>query len=150
MAEQSSGSSRASLEQAFAMLAEEQSKLVEFQRRMNEATTTVESANKVMTATFDGRGELVRMVFNNTRYRTMAPAELASLLLETLQRGRGQAFAKISEMAGREALPGMSFGDLAAGKVDLSEMAGSMLSSVLDLPRMMQATEGKGGAPDAR
>ncbi|NLU81065.1 YbaB/EbfC family nucleoid-associated protein [Micromonospora sp. HNM0581] len=139
---------RYGLEEALSMLAEEQRKLEEFQRRMNEASTTVESANKMVAATFDGRGELVRLEFTNTRYRTMAPAELASLLLETLRRGREKSFAKVSELAGRDVLPGVSFGQLAAGKVDLHEMTESMMRSMLDLSGIVDTTGKKESQSD--
>ncbi|MFV2021192.1 YbaB/EbfC family nucleoid-associated protein [Micromonospora sp. LOL_023] len=140
------GPTRASgqLEAMFALLAEEQRKLEEFQRKMNEATTTVESANKMLTATFDGRGELVKFTVNNTRYRTMAPNELAEMLLDVVRRGRSQAFGKIETMAGRDVLPGVNFGDLAAGKVDLNDVVGGLMTSAIDLPGIVRAAEQQG------
>ncbi|MDQ7909371.1 YbaB/EbfC family nucleoid-associated protein [Phytohabitans sp. ZYX-F-186] len=140
----------AQVETAFAVFAEEQRKLADFQRRMRDASTTVESPNKMVTATFDGRGELVRLTFNNTKYRGMAPTELASVITETLARGRSQAFNKIGEMAGGDVLPGVSFGDLAAGKVDLDKVVGTMMTSVLDLPAIARALKGEEVKPDGR
>lgn len=134
----------AQLETMLALLAEEQRKLEDFQRKMNEATTTVESANKALTATFDGRGELVGLTFNNTRYRTMAPKELADLVLDVVRRGRSQAFGKIDTMAGGDVLPGVSFGDLAAGKVDLNDVVSGLMTSAIDLPGIVRAAEQKG------
>ena len=127
------------LEAAFATLAEEQRKLADFQRKMGEASTTVESPNKLVSATFDGRGELVKLVFNNTKYRSMAPKELAGVVFDTLSRGRGEAFGKIGEMAGGEVLPGISFSELASGKVDLNEVVGTLMTSAMDLPGLAEA-----------
>ena len=141
------GSARAAakLETMFALLGEEQRKLAEFQRRMNEASTTVESANKMLTATFDGRGELVRFTVNNTKYRTMAPNELADMLLDVVRRGRTQAFGKIDAMAGGDVLPGVNFGDLAAGKVDLNDVVSGLMTSAIDLPGIIRAAAPQGG-----
>lgn len=134
----------AQLETMFALLADEQRKLEDFQRKMNEATTTVESANKTLTAAFDGRGELVRLTFNNARYRTMAPNELADMVLDVIRRGRSQAFGKIDAMAGGDVLPGVNFGDLAAGKVDLNDVVSSLMTSAIDLPGIARAAEQSG------
>ncbi|MEU8328687.1 MULTISPECIES: YbaB/EbfC family nucleoid-associated protein [unclassified Micromonospora] len=132
----------------FAMLAEERRKLDEFQAKMRAASTTVDSPNKMLTATFDGRGELVKLTFNNTKYRAMAPNELSSLLVETLRRGRAESFGKIDEMAGPDVLPGVSFGDLAGGKVDLNEVVGSLLTSAIDLPSIARAARDEAGRAD--
>ncbi|MGC4879765.1 YbaB/EbfC family nucleoid-associated protein [Micromonospora sp. DT43] len=136
------------LNSVFAMLAEEQRKLEEFQRKMRETSTTIESPNKMLTATFDGRGELVKLTFHNTKYRSMAPNELSSLLFETLRRGRAESFGKIDEMAGGEVLPGVSFGELAGGKLDLNEVVGSLMTSAIDLPSIARAAKGEGGRID--
>jgi DNA-binding protein YbaB len=140
------GSKRASaqLETMFALLAEEQRKLADFQRKMNEATTTVESTNKMLTAAFDGRGELVKLTFNNTRYRTMAPKELADMVLDVIRRGRSEAFGKIDAMAGGDVLPGVNFGDLAAGKVDLNDVVSGLMTSAVDLPGIVRAAKQQG------
>jgi DNA-binding protein YbaB len=136
------------LEAMFGMLADEQRKLAEFQRKMAEASTVVESANKMVTATFDGRGELVKLTFNNTKFRAMAPAELATTLMDTIKRGRTAAFGQIDQMAGGDVLPGVNFGDLAAGKVDINEMVGTLMSSAIDLPTIAKAVKKETGRSD--
>ncbi|MFC0530924.1 YbaB/EbfC family nucleoid-associated protein [Phytohabitans kaempferiae] len=132
------------LEAMFAQFAEEQRKLEEFHRKLDEASTTVESANKMLTATFDGRGEVSRLTFNNTKYRTMAPNELAEMVLDVIRRGRSQAFGKIDTMAGGEVLPGVNFGDLAAGKANLNEVVSGLMTSAIDLPGIFRAADSKG------
>ncbi|MEU7753052.1 YbaB/EbfC family nucleoid-associated protein [Micromonospora sp. NPDC049171] len=136
------------LNAVFAVLAEERRKLDEFQAKMRAASTTVESPNKMLSAVFDGRGELVKLTFNNTKYRGMAPNELSSLLLETLRRGRAEAFGKIDEMAGRDVVPGVSFSDLAGGKVNLDVVVGSLMTSAIDLPSIVRAAKNEAGRAD--
>jgi DNA-binding protein YbaB len=136
------GSSR--LEAMFQMLADEQRKLAEFQQKMNEAKTVVESSNKMITLTFDGRGELIDLAFNNSKFRSMAPKELAAMVMETLKRGRAAAFGKIDEMTPGEPLPGIKFGDLAAGKVDINDVVGQIMTNAMDLPDLTKsAREGR-------
>jgi DNA-binding protein YbaB len=136
------------LEAMFTMLADEQRKLAEFQERMTSASSVVESPDKMVVATFDGRGELVQLKFTTTKYRTMAPAELAATLMDTLKRGRTAAFSKIDEMAGRDVLPGINFGELAAGKLDVNEVVGTLISSAIDLPTIAAAVKKEAGRAD--
>lgn len=131
------------LDAMFAMLADEQRKLAEFQEKTAAASTVVESPDRMVAATFDGRGELVKLAFNTAKYRTMAPAQLASVLTDTIGRGRAAAFAKIDEMAGRDVLPGINFGELASGKVDLTEVVGTLITSAIDLPAIAKAVKGE-------
>ena len=129
------------LDTALAMLEEEQRKLADVQRRMKEASTTVESANKMLTAKFDGRGELVSLTFKNTKYRSMAPAELATAITETVRSGRKQALHKVGDLMGGDVLPGISFSDVMAGDVDFNTIASGLLSSSLDLPGLARAMD---------
>nr|WP_221382676.1 YbaB/EbfC family nucleoid-associated protein [Actinoplanes polyasparticus] len=140
MSDERTGGARR-LDTMFALFAEEQRKLAEFQKKMASASTVTESANKMVTATFDGRGELVKLVFNNTKYRSMAPAELATMVTDTIRRGRASAFGKIGEMAGGPVIPGVDFGDLAAGQVDLDKVVNSMLRSAFGRPTVAEKAE---------
>ncbi|GLZ02006.1 YbaB/EbfC family nucleoid-associated protein [Actinoplanes sp. NBRC 103695] len=136
------------LEALFSVLADEQHKLAEFQRKMSEASTVVDSPNRMVSATFDGRGELVKLTFNNTRYRTMSAAELATTLMDTIKRGRAAAFSQIDQLAGREVLPGIDFGQLAAGNLDLNEVVGTIMTSAIDLPGIAKAVKRETGRTD--
>ncbi|MGW5578514.1 YbaB/EbfC family nucleoid-associated protein [Micromonospora chokoriensis] len=137
---------RADMETALAMMVEEQRKLADLQRRIGQASTTVDSANRMVTATFDGRGELTRLVFNNSKYRTMAPTELATILTDVLKRGRGQAIDGLSAMAGGEIVPGVSFGDLSAGKADLNEVVGKLVTATFgSLPGVLSRVQKTAG-----
>ena len=129
------------LEAVFAVLADEQRKLAEFQEKMATASTVAESPDKMLAATFDGRGELVTLTFNNTKYRTMAPAQLAATVLDVIRRGRAAAFTKIDEAAGRDVLPGINFGELASGKVDVNEVVNTLIGSAIDLPGIAKAVK---------
>jgi hypothetical protein len=144
MAEPTESGSGKQLEAMFSLLADEQHKLADFQAKVNEARTVAESPDKMLTATFDGRGELVKLTVNNGKYRRMAPAELGVLIMETINRGRAEAFGKLDDFAGADVLPGVRFGELAAGNVDLNEVVGALMTSAVDLPGIADAARKAG------
>ncbi|MFD2420680.1 YbaB/EbfC family nucleoid-associated protein [Amycolatopsis pigmentata] len=106
----------------------EQRKLADLQQKMEEDSSTVRSKDRSLSMTFDGRGELTGMKFHGTKFRSMAPAELAHLIVETVRAGRTQYLEKISENAGTSALLGVDFADLATGRADAGKIVESMLA----------------------
>lgn len=116
---------------ATAAMADERRKLAEFQNKVSETTTVVQSRDRMVSMTFTGRGELSKLTFNNTRYRSMAPAELAAVITDTLTTGRNEAMAKLGGLMDPDALPGIAFGDLARGNVDLNEVVNAVIGPVL-------------------
>ncbi|MFI7124035.1 YbaB/EbfC family nucleoid-associated protein [Amycolatopsis sp. NPDC049868] len=120
----------------------EQRKLTELQQKVDDDSTTVRSKDRSLSMTFDGRGDLTAMKFLGTKYRTMAPAELAHLIVETVQAGRAQCMEKLVEsMSGYGGLPGINFGDLVAGRMDPGKLVESLFSPFAD-----KVDEEKGGS----
>lgn len=106
----------------------EQRKLTDLQQKMEEDSSTVRSKDRSLSMTFDGRGELTGMKFHGTKFRSMAPAELAHLIVETVRAGRTQHMEKMSESVG-ELMPGLSFADLASGQANPGKILESMFGS---------------------
>ena len=94
-------------------------------------TTTLRAKDQSFSVTFDGRGDLTNIVFNGTRYRTMAPAEFASLLVSTLQAGRLKSLEKVAAVMS-ESMPGVDFLGLATGQVEPREVLDSMIGPLLE------------------
>ncbi|SDY07115.1 hypothetical protein SAMN05421504_104412 [Amycolatopsis xylanica] len=117
---------------ALATMEDERRKLGELGKLWKEERTTVRAKDQSLAMTFDGRGELVDLVFNGDRYRGLAPAQLASVLVETLQRGRAQSMEKMTELMGMTAVPGLDLAGLATGKVDPQEMVDALLAPMLE------------------
>jgi DNA-binding protein YbaB len=92
----------------------------EARQKMMAASATVRSSNRVVSVTVNGSGQVSAIVFHDDKYRRMAPAELATLLLRTIQQARTDVLAQVKAVAGPMLLPGMSFDDVLAGKVDLT------------------------------
>ncbi|WP_166459575.1 YbaB/EbfC family nucleoid-associated protein [Amycolatopsis pithecellobii] len=113
-------------ETAMQALEKEQQKLTELQQKMDADSTTVRAKDRSLSMTFDGRGELTGMQFHGTKFRSMAPGQLAHLIVETVQSGRAQAIEKLS--AGMDlGLSGVSFADLASGKANPEQILESLM-----------------------
>lgn len=119
------------LQEALTKVADEQRKMREFRAAMDEATTTVRSKDRMLSATFDGRGELRELKFHSTHYREMAPAELTNVITTLLREGRTEALGKMSDLPGAPRLPGINLGDVASGKLDPNDMVKSLLGPLL-------------------
>jgi DNA-binding protein YbaB len=79
------------IEKAYAEFEKKKAAIAEFEQGMSSAQTTVTAKNRALTVTVDGRGDLVEVKFPTNAYRTMAPAELGNLLVETTKTAREQA-----------------------------------------------------------
>lgn len=116
-------------EQAMAEFEAKKAAIASFQQDMATAETTVTSKNRAVSATVDGRGEVSALKFVTNSYRTMAPAELANLLVETIRAAQTQAREKTYGMV-EGLLPGrLPLRDALSGSVDF-EKAMSQLTRV--------------------
>lgn len=132
-------------DEALADLEREKAKLREVGKIWEEASTTVRAKDNSFAMTFDGRGELTELVFNGSKYRTLAPAHLAHLIVETLRAGRAQAVAKVQEVMGHNDSGSgarLDFAGLASGKVDPMDMVNELIGPLLE------GLDGIGAAPD--
>jgi len=110
------------MESALANLRFQQEKIREFGVAMAGRTTSVTSKDRMLSVAVDSNGRLVEMKFRGNRYRSLAPAELASLIIDTV--------AKAQETASREALDAVAelvpdafqLARLKSGELDLDEM----------------------------
>ncbi|MFD2419616.1 YbaB/EbfC family nucleoid-associated protein [Amycolatopsis pigmentata] len=125
------------IEEAMANLEREREKLGKLGELWQEERTTVRAKDQSLEMTFDGRGEPVELVFNPSKYRTLAPAQLADVILETFRRGRARSVEKMSATMGETSRTGLNIGDVASGKVDPREMLDALIAPMLgglDLP----------------
>ncbi|MEV0701211.1 YbaB/EbfC family nucleoid-associated protein [Saccharopolyspora sp. NPDC050389] len=132
----SSDAPRSPLDMSSALqaLEEQQAKLAEFQHKLAETTTRVESPNRMVAVVLDGQAELREIKFLNTDYRTMAPADLGEILLRTIQQGRAKAAEKVQELMPAEALGDVDLRGVATGEADLSDLLGQIMRPALEDP----------------
>jgi hypothetical protein len=107
-------------------------KLAELGRHWDEASTTVRAKDHSLEMTFDGRGELVDLVFNASKYRALAPVQLAQVVIETLRQGRAQAQQKMAELTGPAGIPGLDLDGLATGKVRPDDMLQDLIGPMFE------------------
>ena len=149
MADWDSASPAHAAEDAWAAVDRETRKLAELGRHWDEASTTVRAKDHSLEMTFDGRGELVDLVFNTSKYRAMPPAKLAAVIVETLAEGRRQAQQKMSDLMGLDEVPGLDLNGLVTGQVRPDELVNALMGPMLrtledfgvDMPAPNQRTE---------
>ena len=118
------------LEDARRRLADEQRRLDDLSKVWQEATTTVRAKDNTFTMTFNGRGELTDLAFQGTKYRTLAPAELAHRIVESLQQGKMESIEKMAATMG-PGVPGLDVVGIASGKVDPRQAIKAMIKPLL-------------------
>jgi DNA-binding protein YbaB len=120
------------VEQALAELAEQRDRIAEVQEKVGKTTTVRHSKDRILSVTVDGRGDLRKVAFDGTRYRRLAPAELAKLIIDTVNDARSEAMRKVGGMMDADVLPGVSFEDIATGKADVDSVVQSFLGAAFD------------------
>jgi DNA-binding protein YbaB len=106
---------------AFAAFEEQKRAVADFEKAVAESETTVTAKNHAITVTVDGRGELTDVKFPTNAYRKMAPAELSSLLVETVTAARDQARKGLNELLETIVPTGMA-ADFLTNSVDVEGM----------------------------
>jgi hypothetical protein len=119
------------IESALADLETERAKLGKLSELWREGRSTIRSKDQSLSMTFDGRGELLELVFNESKYRALAPKQLASIVLETMRRGREQSIEKMSELMGVTTVVGLDMTEVASGRADPQEMLDALISPML-------------------
>lgn len=79
------------------------------------------SKDHLVTATIGAGGALVDLKFNTTAYRSMAPAELASVVRETVERARSRMQREVMETVQPLMPGGVQVRDIAEGRLSMEE-----------------------------
>lgn len=108
--------------QAAADLDRKQQRLREIRQELAKTSTKVSSVDNMLTVELDAAGELASIKFNSQKYRRVAPAELSSILVETIRRARAQSRERIVS-AYQDVLPaGLGLNEAKEGRLDLDQM----------------------------
>lgn len=111
------------LEQAMADLERHKTAVADFRTSLAEATTTIAPKNRSITVTVDGHGELTEVRFPSSSYRSMAPAELGRLIVDTVAEARTEARSKTMAVFQQVLPEGMPVVDMLRRPVDLDEVS---------------------------
>ncbi|MEV4759973.1 YbaB/EbfC family nucleoid-associated protein [Micromonospora sp. NPDC049559] len=132
------------LEQTFAAFEEQKRVVTEFEEMVAESQTTVTAKNRTLVVTVDGRGDLTDVKFPTSSYRKMAPAELSSLLVETITSARNQARASMNEFL-ETLLPSGMAADFLQNAVDVDEILNEAVSAANEMFPNTRSTPPTGG-----
>jgi hypothetical protein len=120
------------VEQAYAELERQRDALADIRRDLAAAQTTVTSKNRALAVTVDSRGAVTGIKFLTGGYRSMAAAELAQLLVDTIASARSHAMESTVERFRALLPPGMPLLDMINGAVDFDGMVRSALRAAND------------------
>jgi DNA-binding protein YbaB len=110
------------IEQAMADLERHKTAVAGLRSNLSGDSTTIAPKNRSISVTVDGHGELTEVRFPSNAYRSMAPAELGRLIVETVAEARTEAKSK-TMAAFQSVLPqGMPLLDMLRRPVDLDEV----------------------------
>lgn len=107
------------LREAAEELRQQQARIKSIRGELQDVTFKATSKDKMVTVTIDTTGEVTTIAFNTAKFRRMAPAELGSILADTIRQARTESRDRVVE-AYRSLLPrGMDQMSAFAGKGDL-------------------------------
>jgi len=110
------------LDEVLAQYQQARADLQAVQERVRSVTATVKSSKGLVTVTVGPQGDITELTFNTRGYRSMVPAELSTVLIETIAKARAEV-AEQMRAAVTPFLPfDLSFDDMRAGKVDWTAM----------------------------
>jgi len=110
------------LEESLARYRQRRQELADFQRGMAAIAVTVTAPRRVVTVTMGNAGEIREIKFPTAAYRSMTPAELATVVTRTIEDARSEALDRAAELLAAMLPPGVDARQLVRGKGDLTQM----------------------------
>jgi DNA-binding protein YbaB len=92
--------------------------VTETRRRINEATGTATAKRQAVKVTVTAQGEVTAIEFPTGAYRSLAPKELADLLITTIREARADAQAQVNDLMADKLPEGVKMADILAGTAD--------------------------------
>lgn len=99
---------------------------------LESATEEVTAKNRLVTATVDATGRLTELKFHTDGYRSMAPAELSSALVEVIDRAQRQMAERVAGVYDSFAPEGIDTAAVMRGEVDVEQTLRAMGVSLDD------------------
>lgn len=83
--------------EALAQVREQQEQMAKAAAELRAATASATSKDRLVTAKVGPQGQVLSLTFHTTAYRAMAPAELAAILVDTLNRARADIGERVTQ-----------------------------------------------------
>jgi DNA-binding protein YbaB len=111
---------------ALAAYQQQREQLTHAREKLNTVTNSVTSPRQVVTATVGRHGEVIGLSFPTSAYKHMAPAELASVIIKTIQEAREKSLSQSADLLKPMLPKGFSAEDMLSGKTDVQTMLSRM------------------------
>lgn len=110
------------LEQTLAEYRQRRADLKDMQAKMAEMSSTASAPRNVVTATVDTHGQITGITFPTNAYKNMAPAELATVVCDTVRKAQVMAREQLVELMEPMMPAGMSMRGKEPGKLDIDRL----------------------------
>jgi len=121
------------IEKAQAELDRTREALGALQKNLAGSSYSVTDKNRTLTVTADSAGEVTEVKFLNRAYRTMAQAELGSLLVETIRAARAKAVSDLAEKFSGVLPAAAPIMQMVDGGLDVDEFLDASLAQLTDM-----------------
>lgn len=115
---------------AMAGLREQQTRITDAIGRLQSASTTVTSDDRLIEATVDGQGKLTGLKLAGRRWRDLAPKEFAARLIDVVSRAQDKAAQNSAELVSGLMPGGMDLDQLRNTAPDLDAMLSAALQGI--------------------
>ncbi|WP_433261109.1 YbaB/EbfC family nucleoid-associated protein [Actinosynnema sp. CS-041913] len=110
------------MERTLAQYHEQRAGLADLQRALGEVSCSATAPRKVVTVSVGSQGEVTSLKFPTEAYKRMVPAELAEVILTTINDARSQALDETAKLLGAIMPPQFDARAIVEGKADLQAM----------------------------
>ncbi|MGW4482237.1 YbaB/EbfC family nucleoid-associated protein [Amycolatopsis sp. NPDC004368] len=110
------------LDDALSAVEKQRERFDESRKQLSTLTGTATSARREVTATVSRLGELTELSFPTSVYKRMPPAELAAVIVKTVEEARQKAVDASAEAMAPMLPAGVSAQDLMNGRVDVRSL----------------------------
>jgi hypothetical protein len=122
-------------EDPIGQLRRQQARINAIRKKLDGAATKVTSKDRSITVTIGQNGTLESIEFNTQKFRRMAPAELGSILAETIRQAQVKSRERVLR-AFQPVLPDiMGVGNILAGKATLDDFFDNAIREVNEMAR---------------
>src|SRR4051812_12549200 len=116
------------LNEAMAELEKQRASLTRLHAGMEEVTGSARSKRRQVSVSVDARGDITELKFHGTAYRSLSPAELADIIVETIREAKQSAQSTLAESL-RDVLPAdAEVAEIVSGRYDWGTAFGDALT----------------------
>jgi DNA-binding protein YbaB len=105
-------------EELLARYHEKRARAGELRRKLDGISANATASRNVVKVSVNGKGQVIAIEFLTSAYKRTPPAELAKILMDTIQEATGKALEAVRELMTPELPSGLNFMDMLQGKAD--------------------------------